>query len=54
MQFDNLIEEIGTGVSTGGRKPTLLKLKTGVPAAIGNVLSGQQAVDLPLNAGATY
>lgn len=30
-----LIEEIGTGDSTGGRKPTLLKIKTGVPAALG-------------------
>ncbi len=30
-----LIEEIGTGNSTGGRKPTLLKLKTGTPIVIG-------------------
>jgi predicted NBD/HSP70 family sugar kinase len=30
-----LIEEIGTGDSTGGRKPTLLKIKTGVAAAMG-------------------
>lgn len=30
-----LIEEIGTGTSTGGRKPTLLKLKTGTPVVIG-------------------
>lgn len=30
-----LIEEIGTGDSTGGRKPTLLKIRTGVPVAIG-------------------
>ena len=30
-----LIEEIGMGTSTGGRKPTLLKLKTGTPMAIG-------------------
>src|SRR5215203_5371837 len=30
-----LVEEIGTGDSTGGRKPTLLKLKTGVPVAVG-------------------
>lgn len=35
LQDDNLIEEIGTGDSTGGRKPTLLKLKTGTPVAIG-------------------
>jgi predicted NBD/HSP70 family sugar kinase len=30
-----MIEDIGTGDSTGGRKPTLLRLKTGMPAAIG-------------------
>ncbi len=30
-----LVEETGTGDSTGGRKPTLLKIKTGVPAAMG-------------------
>ena len=30
-----LIEEIGTGDSTGGRKPTLLKIRTGVPVAVG-------------------
>lgn len=30
-----LIEEIGTGDSTGGRKPTLLKLCTGTAVAIG-------------------
>lgn len=35
LQLENLIEEIGTGDSTGGRKPTLLKLKTGTPVAIG-------------------
>lgn len=35
LQSENLIEETGTGDSTGGRKPTLLKLKTGVPVAIG-------------------
>ena len=35
LQLDGLIEEIGTGDSTGGRKPTLLKLKTGVPMAVG-------------------
>ena len=31
----DLIEEIGAGNSTGGRKPTMLKLKTGIPVAIG-------------------
>lgn len=35
LQLDDLIEETGTGDSTGGRKPTLLKLKTGTPVAIG-------------------
>jgi predicted NBD/HSP70 family sugar kinase len=35
LQLENLIEETGTGDSTGGRKPTLLKLKTGIPVAIG-------------------
>lgn len=35
LQFDGLIEETGTGDSTGGRKPTLLKLRTGIPVAVG-------------------
>lgn len=35
LQTSGLIEEIGIGTSTGGRKPTLLKLKTGKPIAIG-------------------
>lgn len=35
LQNSGLIEEIGIGSSTGGRKPTLLKLKTGKPVAIG-------------------
>jgi N-acetylglucosamine repressor len=35
LQEAGLIEEIGTGDSTGGRKPTLLKLKTGIPVAVG-------------------
>lgn len=35
LQIDGLIEESGIGDSTGGRKPTLLKLKTGVPVAVG-------------------
>lgn len=35
LQNENLIEEIGTGASSGGRKPTLLKLRTGIPVAIG-------------------
>jgi len=32
---DGLIVEIGAGDSTGGRKPTMLQLKTGTPVAIG-------------------
>lgn len=35
LRDDGLIEDIGTGDSTGGRKPTLLRLKTGQPVAIG-------------------
>lgn len=35
LRESGLIEDIGTGDSTGGRKPTLLKLKTGTPVAIG-------------------
>src|SRR6476661_1432593 len=35
LHAGGLVEEIGTGDSTGGRKPTLLKLKSGTPVAIG-------------------
>jgi predicted NBD/HSP70 family sugar kinase len=35
LQFDGLIEEVGTGGSNGGRKPTLLKIKTGIPVVVG-------------------
>lgn len=35
LQRAGLIEEIGTGDSTGGRKPTLLKLRTDQPVVIG-------------------
>ena len=35
LQCSGLIIEIGMGDSTGGRKPTLLKLKTGTPVALG-------------------
>jgi N-acetylglucosamine repressor len=35
LHSDGLIEEIGTGNSSGGRKPTLLKLKTGKAIALG-------------------
>jgi predicted NBD/HSP70 family sugar kinase len=35
LVVEGLVEEIGTGDSTGGRKPTLLQLKIGTPVAIG-------------------
>lgn len=35
LQIDGLIEEIGAGVSTGGRRPTLLRLRMAGAAAIG-------------------
>jgi predicted NBD/HSP70 family sugar kinase len=35
LQLDGLIEEVGTGDSNGGRKPTLLKIKTGIPVVVG-------------------
>lgn len=35
LQSTGLIEEIGAGNSTGGRKPTLYNLKTDIPVAIG-------------------
>lgn len=35
LQSVGLVEEIGTGASSGGRKPTLLKIRTGTPVAIG-------------------
>lgn len=35
LQVTGLIEEIGTGDSTGGRKPTMLKLRTDSPCAVG-------------------
>lgn len=35
LQAAGLIEEIGAGDSTGGRKPTLLRLKSGTPFALG-------------------
>ena len=42
LQISGLIEEIGIGCSTGGRKPTLLKLKTGTPVAIGVDITPRQ------------
>lgn len=39
---EGLVEETGIGDSTGGRKPTLLKLKTGVPAAMGIDITPRQ------------
>lgn len=35
LQADGLVEEIGAGVSTGGRRPTLLRLRTVGAVAIG-------------------
>lgn len=35
LQETGLIEEIGTGDSTGGRKPTLMQIKSGQPVALG-------------------
>ncbi|PWT91681.1 MAG: hypothetical protein C5B55_07710 [Blastocatellia bacterium] len=35
LRNDGLIEEIGAGESTGGRRPTLLRLRTAGPIAIG-------------------
>jgi predicted NBD/HSP70 family sugar kinase len=35
LQADGLIEEVGSGESTGGRRPTLLKLRTAGAMAIG-------------------
>jgi predicted NBD/HSP70 family sugar kinase len=35
LKEEGFVDEIGTGNSTGGRKPTLLTLKSGTPVAIG-------------------
>src|SRR6202163_979650 len=35
LEMDGLIEEIGEGESTGGRRPTLLRLRTVGPVGIG-------------------
>jgi transcriptional regulator of PTS gene len=35
LKTDGLVEEIGEGKSTGGRKPTMLRLRTAGPIAIG-------------------
>lgn len=42
LQAAGLIEEIGTGESTGGRKPTLLRLKTETAVAIGVDVAPQE------------
>lgn len=42
LQDLGLVEEIGAGDSTGGRKPTLLKLRTGTPVAIGVDITPRQ------------
>lgn len=35
LEMAGLIEEIGVGQSSGGRKPTLLRIKAGTPVALG-------------------
>src|SRR4029453_15495357 len=35
LQNEGLVEEVGEGESTGGRPPTLLRLRTAGPIAIG-------------------
>src|SRR5438105_9987611 len=35
LQNEGLIEEVGEGESTGGRRPTLLRLRTAGPIAVG-------------------
>src|SRR5438445_13261320 len=35
LETDGLIEEFGEGESTGGRRPTLLRLRTAGPSGIG-------------------
>src|SRR5882724_10018445 len=35
LKAEGLVEEIGAGVSTGGRRPTMLRLRTGGAIAIG-------------------
>ena len=42
LHLDGFIEEIGMGSSSGGRKPTLLKLRTGKPVAIGIDITPRQ------------
>src|SRR6266436_3948607 len=39
LQNDGLVEEIGEGESTGGRPPTMLRLRTAGPIAIGVALT---------------
>jgi predicted NBD/HSP70 family sugar kinase len=44
LQEIGLIEELGTGDSTGGRKPTLLQLRTDSPCAIGVDLTPRETI----------
>ena len=39
LKAEGLVEEIGAGVSTGGRRPTMLRLRTAGPIAIGVALT---------------
>ncbi|MCA1850707.1 MAG: ROK family transcriptional regulator, partial [Acidobacteria bacterium] len=44
LQADGLIEEIGAGESTGGRRPTLLRIRTSGVMAIGVDITPSQTV----------
>ena len=44
LQADGLIEEIGAGESTGGRRPTLLRIRTSGVMAIGVDISPSQTI----------
>jgi predicted NBD/HSP70 family sugar kinase len=47
LERAGLIEEIGAGSSSGGRKPQMLRLKTGIPVAIGvDITPGETTVVL--------
>jgi len=44
LKADGLIEEVGTGESTGGRRPTLLRIRTSVVMAIGVDITPSQTI----------
>jgi predicted NBD/HSP70 family sugar kinase len=39
LQHEGFVEEIGEGESTGGRRPTLLRLRVGEPVAVGAAIT---------------